>query len=76
MGHSSPISTYLDNVHGNQSTLLFGFVKCVNNKCLMMEKNVLHLFLVHKENLKLQVVAWKSYNHNLPTWAFYKVNDN
>jgi hypothetical protein len=31
---------------------------------------------VHKENLKLQVVAWKSYNHNLPTWAFYKVNDN
>ncbi len=66
MGYSSPTPINMDNVHGNQSTSLFGFIKHVNNKCLMMENNVLNLFLVHKENLNLQVVAWKSYIEEKP----------
>jgi hypothetical protein len=27
---------------------------------------------VYMESLKNQVIAWKPYNHNSPTWAFYK----
>ncbi len=31
---------------------------------------------LHLTNLEKQHVAWKPYNCNLPTWAFFKVNNN
>jgi len=31
---------------------------------------------LHLTNLEKQHVAWKPYNRNLPTWVFFKVNNN
>jgi hypothetical protein len=31
---------------------------------------------LHSTNLEKQHVAWGPYNRNLPTWVFFKVNNN
>jgi len=31
---------------------------------------------LHLANLEKQHVTWKLYNHNLPTWAYFEVNNN
>jgi hypothetical protein len=55
------------------------------NMCMMMEIDVnwnysswrcVYVNKLHMGSLKLQAIEWKSYNLNLSTWAFYKVNDN
>jgi len=35
-----------------------------------------HISKLHLTNLEKQHATWKPYNCNLPTWVFFKVNNN